>query len=236
MSSIRHVIWDFNGTLLDDVSCCVDTINTLLAERALPPMTLERYRGCFGFPVRDFYVELGFDFEREDFDALSTTFIARYLEHLNREGSGVAPHTGALDILEQVAARGLHQSVLSAMEHALLCKLLAHYKLDLRLRHARGLSDLRASSKVELGRALIGELDVAPENVVIIGDTLHDHETARAIGCECVLVAHGHQARARLERSGAHVVESLADVLGWLDARELDARELDTRELDTREP
>ena len=78
-ASIRHVIWDFNGTLLDDLSCCLGALSTLLEERALPPITTERYREEFGFPVRDFYVGLGFDFEREDFDAVSRTFIARYL-------------------------------------------------------------------------------------------------------------------------------------------------------------
>ena len=68
MRAIRHVIWDFNGTLIDDVDCCVDTLNTLLASELTADLACQ-YLATFGFPVRAFYVELGFDFEREDFDS-----------------------------------------------------------------------------------------------------------------------------------------------------------------------
>jgi phosphoglycolate phosphatase len=222
MSAIRHVIWDFNGTLLDDVACCIGALSTLLAERSLPPITTERYREEFGFPVRDFYVGLGFDLELEDFDALSRTFIDRYLARLVEASA----HQGAHDALRYVARRSLRQSVLSAMEHTLLSDLLVRYDLHEPMLHVRGLSDLRASSKVDLGRALLGDLGVPADAVVLVGDTLHDFETATAIGCRSILVAHGHQSRARLEREterhGARqgqpvIVDALSDVVTWLD-------------------
>ena len=225
-ASIRHVIWDFNGTLLDDVSCCLGALSTLLEERALPPITTERYREEFGFPVRDFYVGLGFDFEREDFDAVSRTFIARYLERI----ADARAYSGAHDALRYVAGRSIQQSVLSAMEHTMLSDLLTRYDLREPMEHVRGLSDLRASSKVELGRALLAEIDAPPEAIVVVGDTLHDHETATALGCRAVLVAQGHQTRARIERAvqsmpRAHghtgerapvIVDSLDEVVTWL--------------------
>jgi phosphoglycolate phosphatase len=222
MSAIRHVIWDFNGTLLDDVACCIGALSTLLAERSLPPITTERYREEFGFPVRDFYVGLGFDLEREDFDALSRTFIDRYMARLVEASA----YQGAHDALRFVARRSLRQSVLSAMEHTMLGDLLMRYDLHDAMQHVRGLSDLRASSKVDLGRALLGDIGEPAEAVVLIGDTLHDFETATAIGCRSILVAHGHQSRARLEREtkrhaaiGAQpvIVESLSDVVTWIE-------------------
>jgi len=219
MSTIRHVIWDFNGTLLDDVSCCVDVLATLLAERALPAITTERYREEFGFPVRDFYVGLGFDFEREDFDRVSRTFIERYLERI----ADARAFAGAHDVLRLVAGRALEQSVLSAMEHTMLGDLLTRYELHQPMRHVRGLSDLRASSKVDLGRALLAELDMPADAVVVIGDTLHDFETASALGCRAVLVAQGHQTRARLERETRAlparpiIVDSLPEVATWIE-------------------
>jgi phosphoglycolate phosphatase len=223
MPAIRHVIWDFNGTLLDDVACCIGALSTLLAERSLPAITTDRYREEFGFPVRDFYVGLGFDLEREDFDAVSRTFIERYLARLTEARA----HDGAHDALRYVAGRSLRQSVLSAMEHAMLGDLLARYDLHEPMQHVRGLADLRASSKVELGRALLAELGVPAETVVLVGDTLHDFETATAIGCRSILVAHGHQSRARLERetekhAGAArpvIVDDLPDVVTWLERR-----------------
>lgn len=219
MSTIRHVIWDFNGTLLDDVSCCVDVLATLLAERALPPITTERYRQEFGFPVRAFYVGLGFDLEREDFDGVSRTFIDRYLERI----TDARAFAGAHDVLRFVAGRELEQSVLSAMEHTMLGELLMRYELHQPMRHVRGLSDLRASSKLDAGRALLAEINLPAEAVVVIGDTLHDFETASALGCRAVLVAQGHQTRARLERETSAqplqpiIVDNLPEVAAWLE-------------------
>lgn len=222
MSAIRHVIWDFNGTLLDDVACCIGALSTLLEERSLPPITTERYREEFGFPVRDFYVGLGFDLDREDFDALSRAFIDRYLGRLVEASA----YQGAHDALRFVARRSLRQSVLSAMEHTMLGDLLVRYDLHEPMQHVRGLSDLRASSKVDLGRALLGDIGEPAGAVVIVGDTLHDFETATAIGCRSILVAHGHQSRARLEREtkrhapGATqpvIVDALSDVVTWLE-------------------
>lgn len=222
MASIRHLIWDFNGTLLDDVSCCLGALATLLEERALPPITSDRYREEFGFPVRDFYRGLGFDLEREDFHALSRVFIARYLERITEARA----HLGAHEALRYVASRAIAQSVLSAMEHTMLTDLLERYELRAPMRHIRGLPDLSASSKVELGRALLTEIGEPPESVVVIGDTLHDHETAIALGCRAVLVTQGHQTRERIERAmrahdhtgarGPVIVDSLAEVVDWL--------------------
>jgi phosphoglycolate phosphatase len=216
-ASIRHVIWDFNGTLLDDLSCCLGALSTLLEERALPPITTERYREEFGFPVRDFYVGLGFDFEREDFDAVSRTFISRYLDRIG----DARAYAGAHDALRYVAERELSQSVLSAMESTMLSSLIERYELGEPMQYVRGLSDLRASSKVEIGRSLLAEIGAPPETVVVVGDTLHDHETALALGCRSVLVSHGHQARARIERAvhghvESKVVDDLAEVVAWL--------------------
>ena len=99
---IRHLIWDWNGTLLDDVDCCVDTLNTLLAERDMPPVSRSAYKEAFGFPVRDYYAGLGFDFEREDFAKLSVDFIARYRARLN----SVKLQKRALDLVQCDELRG----------------------------------------------------------------------------------------------------------------------------------
>ena len=48
LTAHRHLIWDWNGTLLDDLDLSVDVMNTLLARRGLPHgrlhKTLERVR------------------------------------------------------------------------------------------------------------------------------------------------------------------------------------------------
>lgn len=210
---IKHVVWDWNGTLLDDVDGCVATINTLLRDRGMHEIGRDHYRERFGFPVRNFYIELGFDMEREDFDRVSATFIARYRERSHT----MALHGGAQETLASLRARGVRQHVVSAMEERMLHEMLAHHSIAPHLHHVRGLNHVNATSKVELGVALVAELGCNSDEILFIGDTLHDHETANAMGCRCALFVGGHQTATRLERARVDLIESLADVERIID-------------------
>jgi phosphoglycolate phosphatase len=85
--------------------------------------------------------------------------------------------------------------------------------------HVCGVDNLYGHSKLDLGRALLTRLALPPHRVLLIGDSLHDHEVADALGTRCLLVAQGHQSYARLARSGAPVLESLGDLRAWLASR-----------------
>ena len=74
----KHILWDWNGTLLDDSWLCVEVLNGLLAERGESPISLETYRTHFNFPVIHFYRFLGFETDPASFEAVSHKFIAGY--------------------------------------------------------------------------------------------------------------------------------------------------------------
>jgi phosphoglycolate phosphatase len=205
----RYVIWDWNGTLLDDLSLCVDVINGMLRKRQMPTVTREEYLAVFGFPVRRYYQALGFDFARESFEALSHEFIAGY--EAGRRGCALHPEVRTT--LEHIAATDRRQALLSASAQDSLRDAVRAFELDSFFDHVAGLDNIYAHSKVELGRELVASLPCAPSEVVLVGDTLHDAEVAQAMGTACVLVAHGHQSRARLHQQGATpVVDSLREL------------------------
>jgi len=205
MSRLRHILWDWNGTLLDDVAACVCAINRMLRRRGLPEIGEALYRERFGFPVRNYYAALGFNLAAEDWDALAREFHAHYAE----TARGAPLRAGAAEALAALSARGVPMSVLSACEQSILERMLAERGLDGHFERVRGLSDLYAGSKRELGRRLLRELALPPEAVVLVGDTIHDHEVARALGCACVLLAGGHQAEERLRRCRRPLLRSL---------------------------
>ena len=62
----KHIIWDWNGTLLDDRWLCVEGINQALVKRDLPPISEDRYRKIFTFPVKEYYKKLGYTLEVPD--------------------------------------------------------------------------------------------------------------------------------------------------------------------------
>ena len=66
------ILWDWNGTLLDDTDACVASLNLMLERRGVKPITLEFYRREFAFPVRSFYEKIGVRLEDEDWDRLAT--------------------------------------------------------------------------------------------------------------------------------------------------------------------
>ncbi|MCX6282944.1 MAG: hypothetical protein NTW31_01715 [Bacteroidetes bacterium] len=71
----KHIIWDWNGTLLDDAWLCVEVMNGMLEKRGLEKVSLDFYRSVFTFPVRDYYEKLGYDFEKEPFEEVGMEFM-----------------------------------------------------------------------------------------------------------------------------------------------------------------
>lgn len=205
----RHVIWDWNGTLVDDADASVAAINTLLRARGLQLLDLPRYRAVFDFPVRDYYVRIGFDLEAESFERAAL----EYLEHYELHWRSCSLRHGAREVLGALAARGVTHSVLSATEHAMLREQSRHHALEDLIGAWVGLDDKLAGGKLAAGQRWLAQQPLAPEQVVLVGDTLHDHEVARQLGVDCVLLEGGHHGADRLHASGAPVCRDLYAVL-----------------------
>lgn len=206
MRAIDHIVWDWNGTLFDDTDLCIDVMNGLLRERDMPALTRDRYHEIFDFPVIEYYRRLGFDFNRDPFAIVGAEFIRRY--ETRRHEARLQPD--AIATLETLRASGLTQSVLSAYRHDTLVELLHHFGVLPFFTGVLGSDNVYAEGKIEQGRRWIRELSLDPQRVVLAGDTLHDADVAAAMGCRCVLIAHGYHTRARLEATGLPVVDSLA--------------------------
>jgi phosphoglycolate phosphatase len=210
---LQHIIWDWNGTLLDDTQAGVNAINAMLAARALPQIDVPYYREVFGFPVIRFYSTIGFRIEQENWDA-----VAREFHDLFLADATLRLHGAAANVLMCIREAGVGQSVLSASEQGILDAMIAEYGIAHYFDAICGVDNLYGHSKLDCGRALLQRLDLPPAAVLLIGDSLHDHEVAEALGVRCLLIAQGHQSYARLARSGAPVLDSLADLPPWLKA------------------
>lgn len=205
---MQTILWDWNGTLLDDLELSIDCINRILTERNLRPLTIESYREAFTFPVLDYYKSIGLDFEKEDFATLAAQFIKCYTGKV----ASCQLKYPAEELLNRFKATGKRQMILSAMHEELLQTTLKQQNIMHYFDAIAGLKDHYAASKVERGKQLVQEYQLNTGNTVLIGDTLHDYEVARVIGVDCILVADGHQSEQRLRASGAKVISSLAEL------------------------
>ena len=204
----KYILWDWNGTLLNDVQLCLDIANTLLHERGLPVQSLEDYRRRFDFPIIEYYKRAGFDFEKESFETLSVYFIEAY----ESRRSGCALYDHARLVLEAFSGHAT-QAILSAYKQDTLDTLVDEHGLRGYFSHIQGHGDIYAQGKQASAEILMEVLGAHGDQTVLIGDTLHDLEIAEHIGAACVLVAQGHQHIERLLTSHVPVVRSLDELL-----------------------
>ena len=205
----KHVIWDWNGTLIDDTLLCVDVLNGVLKRRGRRSISEIEYREHFQFPVIKFYEYLGLDTDESNYEQTSREFITDYE---SRWLGQCILHQGASEVLQSISAKGLTQSVLSAARQETLESGIAYYGISTYFMGLVGTDNIHAEGKISRGLYWIEQLPWSPEQVVLIGDTLHDLEVAEAIGSDCILLAHGHHTSQRLASTGKRVVHSLREL------------------------
>ncbi len=210
MRRYDYVLWDWNGTLLDDLALNLSVENELLRRRGLfERADKDYYLEHFGFPIIEFYRALGFDFSKEDYADVANEYADTYAAGLD----GVRLFDDALPVIDALHDSGVRQIVISATEHTLLQKQVARYDLTARFDSVLGSENNLGKSKVAVALDWLQRHGADPKRTLFVGDTTHDFETAAAIGCACALVARGHNSRARLEATGCSVFGDLRGVL-----------------------
>lgn len=206
-----HLIWDFNGTILDDVEVGIEAANVLLERRGLPLMgSREEYQRLFRFPIIEYYKDVGFDFEKESFDDVAVEWVDEYLARVPR----ATVYGGVRETMARVSEMGIPQILLSATKLEMLKKQVEDLGLSSQFSEIYGLDNIHATSKKALAEQLRAKY---PESkFLFVGDTDHDLEVANAAGADCVVFAGGHQSREHLEKLGCPIIEKPSDLLLFL--------------------
>ncbi len=212
MKKIKHIIWDWNGTLLNDCWLCVKAINKALAKRNLDLITEEKYKDIFCFPVSEYYKRLGFDFSKEPFKKAGDEFVLYYGANFEK----VKLHSDSLIVLDAIKSSGRTQSILSAGKQEFLTNWVEYHNLSKYFINVLGIDNHYAAGKKSLGVNWIQQLEYNNDEVLMIGDTIHDSEVAEAMGIECILVGNGHVSDTRLKKTGRRVILDLSELLVFI--------------------
>ena len=205
MENIRYIMWDWNGTLLDDLQINFEIENTLLRRRGLREMeSIEKYHSVFSFPI------IRFDLENEKFEDIARDYVYEYEQRFHE----AEIFDDAERVIRYFRAAGIEQIILSMTENKWLFSQVAFHGIDHLFSDILGTGDIYARSKVDIAKKWMAEKGVSGDEVLFIGDTTHDFEVAENIGCECVLISRGHNSREALEKTGARVISSISELIG----------------------
>ncbi len=205
----KYILWDWNGTILDDVSINYEIINSLLKNRNLKEMeSVDIYKDLFDFPIINFYLNIGFDFENESFQTIAREYSFLYDERFY-EASIFSDAESTIRHFKQL---GIEQVIISASQQTLLEKQVRYHEIDHLFSDILGTRDIYATSKVDFALSWIKEKSASPNEVLFVGDTTHDFEVAESIGCDCALIARGHCSKERLTLPGVPVLSSLEEL------------------------
>ena len=201
---MAHLVWDWNGTLLDDLDLVVAATNASLATAGGPVVTADEHRRDFRRPVADYYAyALGRPVDSDEFVRLDRAFHDAYR-------AGLLECALAPDALDAIRAWPGTQSLLSMWFHDELVPEVTRRGLVNLLLRVDGLrSEVGGDRKAGYLAAHLDALEVPAGECVLIGDSVDDAHAAGEVGAGCVLYAGGFTEPSRLVATGLPVAETL---------------------------
>ena len=209
MPKYNYIIWDWNGTILDDLQLNFEVENTLLTRRGRKLIKdIYEYHEKFQFPIIKFYESLDFDLENEKFEDIAREYVLEFDERFYE----LETFPDAESVVREFKFKGIEQIILSQTEQRWLEKQVAFHEMDYLFTELLGARDIYVKGKVGIALEWITKNDIDTSQVLMVGDTLHDYEVAETLGCDCILIARGHQSKEKLLTTGAVVLDSIEEL------------------------
>ncbi len=190
----RHIIWDWNGTLFNDVVCCYEVLVELMSlYKVTPEISFHQYLCKFSFPVIDYYKDIGFDFTAYSFHELAIVWHDLY----QKKARDCQLYYGTTALLGALQKNLIASSILTAAKQDDVCLLLDHFAIKEHFTNVYGVDNNYAHGKLSRGELLLEKIALPKQDVVMVGDTDHDAEVASHLGIAVILLADGHQDSSR---------------------------------------
>lgn len=187
--SYTDIIWDWNGTLVDDVAVSVDCVNDIFTLYNMPHTTIEEYLSVITPSLEEYYGRY-FDMSRHTMTELLSLFQKYYKQRANQ----LVLMNGASDALRLLKESGKRQYIVSSFEQSALNDSVKMLGVRNYFDIISGCDDIHCGSKSERARKIVQN----SEKAVLIGDSVCDYITATEAGCDCILIASGHQQKSDL--------------------------------------
>lgn len=212
MKKYTTIIWDFNGTLVDDVNAALGAVNDMLVRRNQPIITLDDYSRNVDIPIWKFYENVFVSGSITPEEAISEfdTGYEKYLEPYPVMENAVA-------VLDYFNSLEKTQLIVSASHIDKVTARLKDLKLYSYFTDVLAMSDYNCGDKTFLAQQYLSVNNISPEDVVVIGDCVADWQMAQALHCDCILNTKGHQCRRELSVTDAVIIDSLTELKNYIE-------------------
>ncbi len=223
---IRNIIFDWSGTLVDDLPAVLKASNYVLTQSGKSALSLEQFRAEFQLPFKKFY-------DRHTPDVPMEKLEGWFHAEFRRSQSSVVELPHAREFLEFCRAKNFRTFLLSTV-HA------DHFKAQCRVTGFDAFLDKPYTDvwdKREKIHEILAENNLKPVETIFIGDMQHDIETARHGGVHSCAVLTGYNTLAQLREAKPDlIVEHLSELRGLLEQNDMDFKPLVKKFQESRPP
>lgn len=214
---IKNIIFDFNGTIIDDVDVSIDALNACIEKFVEngKPVTKKYYLDHFSFPVIYFYESIGFDFNKVDYNELANYFYKYYESRAFKE---CKVFSELEDVFKKLKAQGYRLFILSATYLDLLKIQLDYYKISSYFDGLIAQENKYALSKEEIGRKAFIKYNIDPNETLMVGDTLHDFDVAKALNVKTIVsICKGHNSKELLLTKNNNIISDHNELFNYIN-------------------
>lgn len=198
-------VFDWNGTLFDDLEANLAGANAVVEMFGLPALTAEQYQDHFTFPILHFYVSLGIG--TVEYLARHEEAAQRFLSVYEETALRCSLRDGAEDVLAWLNEHDVHCLLLSNhlrenVEQSLARFHIRHYFSNISCNEQYDAAFIQKMNKQERLAVYLEEHGFDPENAFIVGDSLEEPEIARHLGLTAISITGGCLSEERLKTGG----------------------------------
>jgi phosphoglycolate phosphatase len=211
LNMIKTIIWDWNGTLLNDVDYNINVVNIMLKKRGIKIITKDKYRMLKKVPIKQFYIDIGINAAN---DNGFSEIIKEYWVTYNDKYIQLELNKNVENILQRIQKDGVRNYLLSLTNNKELIKQIDFFCIESYFEKIIGSSDSEVRNKIDKAKELIKKEKIDVKETLFIGDVINDYEVAERFGMGCILYSNGHQ---KIDRDKRFIViENLDEIFGYL--------------------
>ncbi|CDM23542.1 hypothetical protein BN940_05366 [Castellaniella defragrans 65Phen] len=212
----RAVIFDWDGTLLDSTHHIVGALLGACRDLGLREPSREEAGWVIGLSLQAALYRLVPELGADRVDA----FVGRYRAHFMALQHEMRLFEGQARLLRELSAGGAVLGVATGKSRRGLDESIERLGLHDLFHATRTVDEARGKPDPDMLLQLLAELDLAPETVLMVGDTTHDVLMAQAAGVDSLAVAYGAHAPSLLESARpTALAATVPDMQAWIRAR-----------------